>query len=135
MPLHQIALPLVVGFRLPERRLRTDLGGLRLLELELVGLGLDREQLGALFDEGAVRVVDRLQEALHARDEIDILDRRGVAGGLDIARDRALHGRGDVHLGRRRRDERILVLAAGERGHGHRRGQGPPGMSPRSVAP
>lgn len=115
LPLHQIALSLEVGFRLLERGLRAGFGRLRLIELELVGLGLDREQLGALLDEGAVLIVDRLQEALHPCHQIDALDRRGIAGGLDIARDRALHGYGDVHLGRRRCHEAVLVLAARER--------------------
>ena len=91
LPLHQIRLALEIGFGLLQRCLRTGLGRLRLFELELVGVGLDREQRGAFLDESAVLVIDRLQKALHARDQIDGLDRRGVAGGIEKTRDGALH--------------------------------------------
>jgi hypothetical protein len=73
---HQFRLPLEVGFGLFHRRLRADLGGLRLLQFQLVGLGLDREQRRAFLDEAAVLVVDRLQKTLHACHEINALDRR-----------------------------------------------------------
>ena len=76
-----------------QRSLRAGFRRLGLLELQLVGLGLDREQRGAFLDEAAVLVVDRLQEALHARHQIDRLDRRGVAGGIEITRDVLLHRR------------------------------------------
>ena len=81
LPLHQIRLALEVSFRLLQRRLRAGLGRLRLLQLQLVGFGLDREQCRAFLYEGPVLIIDRLQKALHARDEIDRLDRSGVAGG------------------------------------------------------
>jgi hypothetical protein len=61
-----------------------------------------------LLHEGAVLVVDRLQEALHPRHQIDILDRRGVAGGFEIARDAFLCGQPDLDLRRRRRHKTIL---------------------------
>jgi hypothetical protein len=92
LPLHQIQLPLVVGLGLLQRRLGANLGRQRLLELQFVGFRLDREQRGAFLHKSAVLVVDRLQKSLHARNKIDILDRRGVAGGLEITGDRALHG-------------------------------------------
>lgn len=111
LALHQIRLALEIGFRLLERRLRTDLGRLRLVELQLVGLGLDGEQRGALLDEGAVLVIDRLQEALHARDEIDTFDRGGIARGVEEARDGALHRLCDCNLRGRRRHESILFAA------------------------
>ncbi len=108
----QLGLALVIGS--PDRRERrlaqpASAACACSLELELIGLRLDREQLGALLDEGAVLIVDRLQEALHPRDEVDALDRRGVAGGLDVARHGALQlGAAIVHLGQRRRQERVL---------------------------
>jgi hypothetical protein len=71
----QIGLPLEIGLGLPDRSLRAGLGGLRLLELQLIGLGLDREQGRSFFHEGAVLILDRLQEALDARDQVDGLDR------------------------------------------------------------
>ncbi len=81
---------------------------MRLIELELVGLGLDREQRRAFLDEGAVLVVDRLQKTLHPRDEIDRLDRRGVTGRLEITRDSPGYGNPDINLRRRRRHKTIL---------------------------
>jgi hypothetical protein len=79
----QIGLPLEIGLGLPDRSLR-GLGGLRLLELQLIGLELDREQGRSFFHEGAVLILDRMQEALDARDQVDGLDRGGVVGGLEI---------------------------------------------------
>jgi hypothetical protein len=111
LPLHQIRLPSEVGFGLLQRRLRASLGGLRLFELQLVGLGLDREQRGAFLDESAVLVIDRLQKALNARDEIDGLDRRGVAGGIEETRDGFLHRQPDIDFRRWRRHKTILFAA------------------------
>jgi len=112
LPLHQFDLPLEIGFRLFQRSLCTGLRGLRLFKLELVGIRLDREKRLALLDARAVLVVDRLQEALHARDEVDRFHRRGIAGGVDEPRDILLHGYGDVHLGRWR--WHICILLAGD---------------------
>jgi hypothetical protein len=95
-----------------QRRLRAGLRGLRLLELELVGVGLDGEQRRASLHELPVLVVDRLQHALYPRDEIDGVDGRGIAGGLEIARHRTLHRNGNVDLRRRRRYKAVLFAAA-----------------------
>jgi hypothetical protein len=113
LSLNQFHLPLVVGLGLFQRGLRTGLGGLRLFELELVSLGLDREQRGAFLYKSTVLVIDRLQKTLHARDQVDVLDRRCITGGVEIARDRFLHGDRDLDLRRRRRYESIL-FAGGE---------------------
>ncbi len=108
LPLHQIGLALEIGIALPHRGLRAGFRGLRLFELQLVGFGLDREQRGAFLDEGAVLIIDRLQNALHARDEIDILDRRGIAGRLQIARDGPLHRNYGFNFRWWRRNKTIL---------------------------
>ena len=108
LPLDQFLLALVVRLGLPQRCLRAGFRGLRLFELQLVGVRLDREQGRAFLHEGAVLVVDRLQKALHARDQIDILDRRGVAGRFQIAREGPLHRHRDVDFRRRRRNKSIL---------------------------
>ena len=71
LPGNQIHLTVVVGLGLLQCRPRPGLGRLCLLELVLVGFGLDREQRRALLHETAVLVVDRLQHALHPRHEID----------------------------------------------------------------
>jgi hypothetical protein len=112
LPLHQFGLTLEIEFGLSQGCLRAGFGGLRLFEPQFVGLGLDREQRGAFLHEGAVLVIDRLQEALHARDQIDALDRGSVAGRIEKARDRALHRQRDVHLRQRRRDKGVLFAAA-----------------------
>jgi hypothetical protein len=64
--------------------------------------------------EAAVLVLDFLQEALHARHQIDGVERCGVAGRLEIARQWLLHRRRDNDLGRRRRDITILFAATHE---------------------
>ncbi len=108
LPLDQIRLPFEVSLGLLHRCLRAGFGCLGLFELQLVGIGLDREQRGAFFHQGAVLIVDRLQDPLHARDQIDILDRRGVAGRLEIARDGPLNRQSNFNLGWRRRHKTIL---------------------------
>ena len=108
LPLHQFLLALEVRLGLPQRCLRAGFRRLRLFELQLVGVRLDREQGRAFLHEGAVLVVDRLQKALHARNQIDILDRRGVAGRFQIAREGPLHRHRDVDFRRRRRNKSIL---------------------------
>ena len=112
LPRDQIRLALEIGFGLLQRGLHAGLGRLRLLKLQLVGLGLDREQRRAFLDQCAVLIVDRLQHPLRPRDQIDRLDRSGVAGGLEIARDVPLHGQSDLHLRRRRRHKTILFAGA-----------------------
>ena len=61
-----------------------------------------------------VGVTDCLHETLHAGDEIDGVDRRRVAGGLEIAGDILLDRRGDADLGRRRRGVTVIPAAGGE---------------------
>ncbi len=117
---HEVALALEVELGLLQRGLGAGFRGLGLVQLQFVGLGLDGEQGGAFLDEGAVGIIDRLQKARDARDQVDLLDGCGVAGRLEIARDRTLHGKRDVDLGRRRRRVGVL-LAAGER---HQRNAG-----------
>jgi hypothetical protein len=95
--------------------LGASLGGLRLLELELVRLGLDDEQRRPLLRVVAVFVIDLLQEALHARDQIGGVYRRRVTGGLEVAGDLLLHRNGDGDLRRRRRHVAVLLSAARER--------------------
>ena len=63
------------------------------------------------FTKGAVLVIDRLQKALHARNQIDILDRRSVASRFQIARERPLRGHRNVDFRRRRRNERFCSQA------------------------
>ena len=109
----QIRLALVVGLGLFQRRLGARFGRLRLLKLEPIGLGLDREQRGAFLHERTVLIIDRLQHALYPRHQIDRLDRRGIAGRLQIAGNGALHRERDIDRRRRRRHERVL-LAAGQ---------------------
>jgi len=118
----QIRLAPVVGLGLFQRRLGARFGRLRLFELEPVGLGLDREQRGAILHEGSVLVADRLQHALHPRHHVDRLDRRGVAGRLQIAGNAALYGERDIDRRRRRRHERILLATGQQRERENRDG-------------
>ena len=64
------------------RGLRAGLGGLRLLELQLVRCRLDGEEGLACLHLFPVLVIDRLQEALHARDQVGGVDRGDVTRGL-----------------------------------------------------
>ena len=112
LPGDQLGLTLVVGFGLLQGCLRTCLRRLGLLQFQLVGFGLDREQRRALFHKAAILVIDRLQYALHPRHKIDALDRRRVAGGFEITRDVLLHRQADIYLRRRRRHKTILFAAA-----------------------
>jgi hypothetical protein len=75
----------------------------RLLELELVGFGLDDEKDGALLDLVAVPVANLLDEALHAGNDIGAVDRRRGAGCFEVARDVLLDRQRHLHLRRRRR--------------------------------
>ena len=108
LPLDQFLLALEVRLGLLHRCLRACFRSLRLFELQLVGVRLDREQGCAFLHIGAVLVVDRLQKALHARDQIDILDRSRIAGRFQIARERPLHRHRHINFRRRRRDKSIL---------------------------
>ena len=114
----------VVARRLGRIELR-----LGLLELVLVLVLLDGEQQVVLFDELAVLEMDLFQIARHSGDELDRVDRLGVAGDdqgvadrLDFRQDDGDRRRG--RLGRRRlRGRRRLNLRggrSGRRGHGRR---------------
>lgn len=111
LPARQFDLPFVFRLRLRKRRLRAGFGRLRLIELELVRLGLDHEQRGTLLYLVAVVIFDLLQKTLHARDEIDGIDRRRIAGRVEITRDLLLHGQRDADLRGRGRDV-VIVLSA-----------------------
>jgi len=52
-----------------------------------------------------------LDVAFHARQQLDRIHRGGVAGRLQIGRERLLQGKLDRHLRRRRRDEAVLLPA------------------------
>jgi hypothetical protein len=95
--------------------LGAGLGGARLLELELVRLGLDDEQRRPLLHLVAVFVIDLLQKALHPRDQIGGVYGRGITGGLEVAGDFLLHRNGDGDLRRRRRHIPVLLSTARER--------------------
>jgi hypothetical protein len=133
--LHQIRLTLVVGFGLFHRRLRTCLRGLGLLQFQLVGFGLDREQRRARLYEAAILVVDRFQYALHPRHKINRLDRRRVARRIEITRDVLLDRQADIHFRRRRLHKIILFATAqgGERQYGESHMRNNDGTQPHAV--
>ena len=110
----EFGLALVFGLRLLQRRLGAGLRRLRREKLQAIRFGLDGEQQGVLLHEIAVGVADLLNEALHARHQIDRIDRRRVAGGVEIAGNVPLGGRRDGDLGRRRRRVLIAVATAGD---------------------
>jgi len=68
--MHQGSLPVVVGLSLFEACLSASFRRLRLLELYVIGLRLDREEQCPLLHGCAVLVVHLLDEAGHARHEI-----------------------------------------------------------------
>ncbi len=77
-----------LGLGIDQRGLRGQNLGMRLLQLLLIGVLLHREQQIALFDERAVLVMQLFEIALDPGDELDRVDRRGVAGDHDIVGDR-----------------------------------------------
>ena len=101
--------------RLQKLRLGAVERGLRLIHLQLVGHRLDDEERRAFFDRRAILVFDVLDEALHARDEIDGVDRRHISRGFKIGLHGLLQRIGDADLGRRRRHEGIFLLARREK--------------------
>jgi hypothetical protein len=105
------SLPFVFRFRLLQCRLCGGLGGLRLLEPELVRLGLDDEEDRPLLHLVAVLIIDFLQESLYPRDQIGGVYRRGIAGGLEIAGDLLLYRHRDSNLRWRRRHIAVLLPA------------------------
>jgi hypothetical protein len=76
-----------LGFCICQRGLSGEHLGLRLLQLILVLVLLDRKEKVALFDELAILVVDFLEIAFDTCDQLDRIYRRGIAGDLDIAAD------------------------------------------------
>ena len=115
-----------------DRRLQLRLG---LLELVLVLVLLDGEQKIALLDELAVFEMDLFQIARHAGDQLDRIDRLGVAGDdqgladrLNFRQDDGDRRPGGVG-GRRLHGRRGLGLLAGRSG---RRGRGRRGRSPQA---
>jgi len=116
------SLPFVFRFRLLQCRLCGGLGGLRLLEPELVRLGLDDEEDRPLLHLVAVLIIDFLQESLYPRDQIGGVYRRGIAGGLEIAGDFLLYRHCDSNLRWWRRH--IAVLLPAGREHQSERGRG-----------
>ena len=94
-----------------------DSGSLRGVDFKLVWLRLDREQRRAFFHEVAVLVADRLDKALHARDEIDRVDGSRISGRVKIACDVLLDGRSDGDLRRRRCGVLIVLTAGGDTGN------------------
>src|SRR5208337_4494187 len=93
------------------RRRRRELR-LGLLELVLVLVLLDGEQQVVLLDDLAVLEVDLLQIAWHAGDELDRVDRLGVAGDDERVADRLNFRQGD---GDRRTDRGRRCLRRGRR--------------------
>ena len=88
--------------------------GFRLRELRLVGVLLDHEQQIALFDRGAIHIFDLLEEALHARFELDLGNRSHIAGELGIERHFLLERLGHHDLWWGRRNIGILLPARRE---------------------
>ena len=69
-------LSLIFGLVVFLRRFVRGERRLLLVDLRLIDVALDAKQLRALLDHGAVDVVDRGEEALHARDKVDGGERR-----------------------------------------------------------
>ena len=117
LPGDQLLLPLKCGLRLLQCGARPALGGLRLVELELIGLGINGKEQRALLDQVAVPVVDLRDEARHPRHQVGGIHRHRVAGRLKIARHRLLRRHRHAHPRRRRRYIMIVPPAAGEQQH------------------
>ncbi|GJE45787.1 hypothetical protein AEGHOMDF_4987 [Methylobacterium soli] len=111
--LPQRRLALVLGLRVGAGRHLRRQAALRLFELRLVGVALEREERRALPDAGAVRVGDGVEEALDAGFEIDGREGLGVAGQLEIADHRALDRLRHRDGGRRGRNVMVRLVAAG----------------------
>jgi hypothetical protein len=98
--------------RVEQRSLGAFLRRLRLLQLYLVWLRLDYEERSSFLHERAVLIFDLLKVALHSRNEFYGVHGCGIAGGLQVRRDRPLHGRLHGDLRRGRRHELILATAS-----------------------
>ena len=71
--LDEILLALQVGVRLQQQGLLLRLRRLRDLQRDLEILLVELEEQIALLDRSAVLVADVVEEALYARDEIDVM--------------------------------------------------------------
>ena len=111
-------MALIVGFELLQRCLRARLCRLGLLQPHPVGLGLDDEQDRALGDQRTVLVFDVLDIACNARHQIGLVDGGSRPGGFQIGRDLPLLGQRHRHLGRRRSDIVVAVVAAAKHAGG-----------------
>jgi len=87
---------------------------LGLLDLGDVGRGIDLEQQIALLDDGAILIADLDEKALDAGDEVDGVESLRIAGLLGEGNQRLLERHRYRDVGRRRRDELVLRLAAGQ---------------------
>ena len=80
--------------------------GLRLLQLCLVLVLLNREEQVALLDPGAVREVIFFEIPFHSRDKGNRVSWRGVAGKVEVVGDGLGDGFGDGHRRRRPQSNR-----------------------------
>ena len=89
---------------------------------------LDREQEIALLHGRTILVINRLDESVNACDQVGRVHRRGVAGRVEVARDRLLGrlGHRDLRQGRR---HVLVALATGGQDDGRdgARSEGAPG--------
>ncbi len=113
----KVAWRVVLDLGLLQQRLLLGLLRLRLLELQLIGQWFYREEDIALVHRRAVLVADVLEIAGDPGEEVDRIDRRHAAGGVQRSGDLALHGRRDRHLRGRRRGRGMAILASRQRGH------------------
>src|SRR3984957_19905623 len=109
----QLRLAPVFGLVVSEGRLIGRERRIRLVELSLVLVAFDAKELVACLDRGAVGIVDVRKESLHARDEIDRIEGRSVAGQVEIERHRLLQRLRNRDLWRRRRRVGVLRTIAG----------------------
>ena len=106
----QRVLPLKLRLGKADGRLRSRDLGFRLLDLCLVGRGLDDEEDVALLHHRAIFVVDFAQETYRPRDELDLIEGDGVAAQFEIAGYQPLGGLRHPNLGCGRR--LVFVLLA-----------------------
>ena len=107
----QRVLPLKLRLGKVDGRLRGRDLGFRLLDLCLVGRGLDDEEDVALLHHRTVFVVDFAQETYGPRDELDLIEGDGVAGQFEIAGDQPLGGLRHADLGCGRRLVFVFLAA------------------------
>ena len=114
----RVAGDVVVGLREP--RLRRRQIGLRLRERGLERLRIDLIEQVALADERPFAEVHRVEEALDARADVDVLEALGLSDQVEVDRHVLLDDRRHVDFGRRRRDGgRLLARRSQRRRHRH----------------